>query len=433
MFNFRCILLPFRDLPHSLSTRGLKQTINRIKPEYDTDYLTNPANIDHIKKNILNRKGVGDIERVHGLVYELNHNTDTTIRVKLQQQLEAALKTIPNHTHPDVVNYGDGPKEIASIGLKRNFTFSARPFDGLCGHLNILRTNEIDHFNGSRSYYFMNELAEMEEALIQYTVDKLDANGFELISVPEILPPEVIEGCGMKTTGERHQVFKTLPDNLCLSGTSEMALGGFFAGKRFHIDELPIRVMAVSRCHRAETSTAKEDKGVIFRVHSFSKVEMFSVCAPDQSESMLDEFKRIEIDLFSKLNLHFTVLDMPPCELGAPAYRKFDIEAWMPGRGMYGEISSCSNCTDYQARRLDIRFSDRNGQIVHAHTVNGTGCAVPRMLMAIAENGQNEDFTINIPTELQRYMDGKSIIQSARVLPGSKRAQIDETNVESSA
>lgn len=110
--------------------------------------------------------------------------------------------------------------------------------------------------------------------------------------------------------------------------------------------------------------------------------------------------------------------------------RKFDIEAWMPGRGLYGEISSCSNCTDYQARRLDIRFNDRNGQLVHAHTVNGTGCAIPRMLMAIVENGQNEDFTISIPTELQLYMDGKSKIQSAKVLPGAKRAQINETNVD---
>lgn len=100
-----------------------------------------------------------------------------------------------------------------------------------------------------------------------------------------------------------------------------MALGGFFAGKRLNIDELPIRVMAVSRCHRAETSSAKEDKGIVFRVHSFTKVEMFSVCAPEQSESILDEFKRIEIDLYSKLNLHFKILDMPPCELGAPAYR----------------------------------------------------------------------------------------------------------------
>lgn len=110
--------------------------------------------------------------------------------------------------------------------------------------------------------------------------------------------------------------------------------------------------------------------------------------------------------------------------------RKFDIEAWMPGRGVYGEISSCSNCTDYQARRLDIRYNDNNGQCVHVHTVNGTGAAIPRMLMAIVESGQNEDGTIDIPTELQRYMDGKTKIEWARSLPGSKRKQIDETNVE---
>lgn len=150
-----------RCIANSSKTRGLKQTINRIKPEFDTDYLTNPANLDHIKANILNRKGVGEIEKVHGLLKEINQTTDAKIRGSLQLQLEAALSTIPNQTHPDVINYGDRPKEISSIGSKRDFDFVARPFDKLCGHLNILRTNEIDNYHGSRSYYFMSDLAEM--------------------------------------------------------------------------------------------------------------------------------------------------------------------------------------------------------------------------------------------------------------------------------
>ncbi|XP_037027854.1 serine--tRNA ligase, mitochondrial-like [Bradysia coprophila] len=407
-----------RNLPKGINTRGLRQTINRIKSEYDTEYLTNPANFDHIKSNITKRKGIGDIDQVPGLVNELNRTTDATVRQNLQHQLDAVLKTLPNLTHPDVVNYGDQPKEIDSIGWKRKFGFKPKSFEELCSSLNILRTNELGNLNGSRSYYLMNELAKMEQALVRYTVEQLRPKGFELISVPEILPAEVIERCGMKTTGERNQVYKTLHDNLCLSGTSEMALAGHFSGKRFHVDTLPIRVMAVSRCHRAELAGTKAEAG-IFRVRSFTKVEMFSVCAPNQSEDMLDEFRRIEIDLFNKLNLHFKVLDMPACELGAPAYRKFDMEAWMPSRGMYGEISSCSNCTDYQARRLDIRCTDGSGPVVHAHTINGTACAIPRMLIAILENYQNED-TIDIPTELQRYMDGKSKIQRSKVLPHCK-------------
>lgn len=157
----------------------------------------------------------------------------------------------------------------------------------------------------------------------------------------------------MSTQGDRNQVYKlnSSLETLCLSGTSEMALAGYFAGTQIDESRLPLKLTAVSRCFRAETSALHEEKG-IYRVHQFTKVEMFSVCRPDQSEAVLEEFRDIELGLFDALGIHFQLLDMPACELGAPAYRKYDIEAWMPGREMYGEISSCSDCTDYQARRL---------------------------------------------------------------------------------
>lgn len=233
------------------------------------------------------------------------------------------------------------------------------------------------------------------------------------MSVPDILPSEVIKACGMETDGERNQVYRILPSNLCLSGTSEMALAGFFAGSKLKFQDTPVKVTAVSRCFRAETSGLNEEKG-IYRVHQFTKVEMFSVCHSLQSESVLNEFKDIEISLFNKLGLHFKLLDMPMNELGAPAYRKFDIEAWMPGRKMWGEISSCSNCTDYQARRLNTLIDDD-----FAHTVNGTACAIPRMLIAIIETFQKEDGTIPIPKVLQQYMK-KDKIKKRKILPELK-------------
>lgn len=233
------------------------------------------------------------------------------------------------------------------------------------------------------------------------------------MSVPDILPAEVINACGMQTEGERNQVYKLIPSNLCLSGTSEMALAGYFAGTKLTRKDLPVKVAAVSRCFRAETSGLTEEKG-IYRVHQFTKVEMFSVCHSSQSESMLDEFKNIEINLFKKLGLHFKLLDMPPHELGAPAYRKYDIEAWMAGRKMWGEISSCSNCTDYQSRRLNIMVDDE-----FAHTVNGTACAVPRMLIAIIETFQKEDGTIPIPKELRPFMKKEKIARQ-KILPELK-------------
>lgn len=217
----------------------------------------------------------------------------------------------------------------------------------------------------------------------------------------------------MTTDGERTQVYRILPSNFCLSGTSEMALAGYFAGSELKENQLPVKVTAVSRCFRAETSKLQEEKG-IYRVHQFTKVEMFSVCQATESAAMLEEFKEIEINLFKNLGLHFKLLDMPPCELGAPAYRKYDIEAWMPGRDMWGEISSCSNCTDYQSRRLNIKIGDQ-----FAHTVNGTACAIPRMLISIIETFQREDGSIPIPEVLRKFMRTDKIVKR-KVLPELK-------------
>lgn len=162
MLKTRALLsLAVRHKVNDCTTRGLKQTLNRIKVEYDTNYLTNPANFNEIKSNIANRKGVGDIERLQELVNELSQTTDASRRVDLQNQLQVALKSIPNRTHADVVDYGDKPKEIDSIGSKRNFDFKPRTLEDLCEKLNILRTNELGNLTGSRSYYFMNELAEL--------------------------------------------------------------------------------------------------------------------------------------------------------------------------------------------------------------------------------------------------------------------------------
>lgn len=194
-----------------------------------------------------------------------------------------------------------------------------------------------------------------------------------------------------------------------------MALAGYFAGSRMKESQMPVKVTAVSKCFRAETSGIQEERG-IYRVHQFTKVEMFSVCRPSESTALLDEFREIEINLFKNLGLHIQLLDMPPSELGAPAYRKYDIEAWMAGRKMWGEISSCSNCTDYQSRRLNIKIDETDE---FAHTVNGTACAIPRMLIAIIETFQREDGSITIPAPLQKYMKKEKIVKQ-KILPELK-------------
>jgi seryl-tRNA synthetase len=223
----------------------------------------------------------------------------------------------------------------------------------------------------------------------------------------------------MQVVGERTQVYRLLPSELCLSGTSEMSLAGYFSGKILDLEKLPIKCAAISRCFRAETSSLLEERG-IYRVHQFTKVEMFSVCRSNQSESLLNEFRDIEVELFKEIGVHFQLLDMPPFELGAPAFRKYDIEAWMPGRSMWGEISSCSNCTDYQSRRLNILVNNNNKlEVEFAHTVNGTACAIPRMLIAIIETFQRDDGSVSVPKVLKKFMKKDKILKR-KILPELK-------------
>ncbi|KAJ9597236.1 hypothetical protein L9F63_011910 [Diploptera punctata] len=218
----------------------------------------------------------------------------------------------------------------------------------------------------------------------------------------------------MKVDGDRTQIYRLdqqlYEGDLCLSGTSEMALAAFVMNRTFRAEELPLRLAAVSRCYRAETSGLSDEKGV-YRVHQFTKVEMFGVSTRENSSELLEEMRELEEEMFESLGLHFQTLDMPPHELGAPAFRKYDIEAWMPGRNMYGEISSCSDCTDYQSRRLNIKYLPHSSTApLHAHTVNGTACAVPRMLIALLETYQQADGTVAVPEPLQHYLRNKSLI-----------------------
>ncbi|XP_075167238.1 seryl-tRNA synthetase, mitochondrial [Haematobia irritans] len=384
-----------------------------------------PSSLDEIEKNVILRKHNNNVPIIRELVKALNsQNITDSIWTKINDEL---LK-LPNTTHPRIQNYGDEPKELEqfvpsdSVASKESIEFSE-----VSKYMNIFRMDHLGNYTGHKSYYLFGKLAELEQAIKEHTVRQLQENNFKLISVPDILPKSIIEGCGMQTDGERTQVYK-LDSGLCLSGTSEMALAGFFENEILEESQLPIKVAAVSRCFRAETSGLNEEKG-IYRVHQFTKVEMFSICGENQSEDMLEFFKHLELDLFKKLNLKIRLLDMPPSELGAPAYQKYDIEAWMNGRKMWGEISSCSNCTDYQAKRLNIRYRTSNNEVKYAHTVNGTAAAIPRLLIAILESNQVDRNSIKIPDVLREYMNGGSNITREKHIPEIKLLKYLKHNI----
>ncbi|XP_046396468.1 serine--tRNA ligase [Ischnura elegans] len=400
--------------------------------ELDVKYLCNKDNSLEIQENIRRRKLSGNIDLVQELYLRIQSaQYDEEKEALIEQLTEEALK-IPNKLPKGLP---DEPSIIRLIGEKPSFEFSPKTLEDLTKKGGCVRTQKLGSLTGKKSYFLCGVCAELEEALVNFAMDRLCSHGFQMVSVPDILPASVIEGCGMNTRGERSQVYRldkelyqTGPDwgdEVCLSGTSEMALAGMLAhdscseGPLLSTD-LPLRLCAVSRCYRAEISKLASEKG-LYRVHEFTKVEMFGACIPEDSASLVEELINIEEGMLKDLGLHARLLQMGAADLGPQAYSKVDLEVWMPGRAAsapkgkteehgWGEVSSCSDCTDFQSRRLGIHYARRDGQKHLVHTVNGTAAAIPRLLIALLETHQNEDQTISIPPVLQPYMRGRSSI-----------------------
>jgi len=387
------------------------------KPQPNLEYLTDPHNVDKIQENIHLRKSNADIQRVQELykqiyLYDDIHEVRSEAgQAATQESLLEAAMAVPNITPDNVLQLGEENKVLYENSFI-NPEFKIRTFEEIARILTGARLSNLGLVSEERSYYLLGVLAQLEQALVQWTLDMLMFRGFSLISVPDILHPSVIQGCGMQVDGERTQVYRLGHHygDVALSGTAEMAIGGFLAGKQIKEEELPIKLAAVSRCFRAETGGAKEEGG-LYRVRQFTKVEMFVVTkgTTEDSDAALQSILELERTLFSSLGLSYRVLAMCANELGDPAYTKYDIEAWLPGRlgGFWGEISSCSNCTDYQARRLGITETEGN----FVHTVNGTACAVPRMIIAICEQMQQESGAVTVPEVLQPYMGGITVLK----------------------
>ncbi|XP_012172347.1 serine--tRNA ligase, mitochondrial [Bombus terrestris] len=393
-----------RTLYRTQSTQYNVDTITHIpEPEYNIDFLCNPCNRDIIFNNIAARKSIGDIDKI----LELSKNPE------LKKSLLHELNKIPNQTDPRVLSYGEEPQILKECGRNPEFDFEPQEFSTLVTNLKAFKSKQLGPLIGTRGYLFLGDLAELEEALVHFTVRKLMKHGFKLISVPDIIPTEVIERCGLIIDNGRHLVYNLSPfygENYSLSGTAEMSLAYKVMNTVFSSEDLPLKMAAVSRCFRAEISNLIHERS-IYRVHQFTKVEMFVCSKHEESEYQFQELLNIQEDLFSSLNLYFRIIDMPAHDLGSPAYRKVDMEGWMPGRKLYGELSSCSNCTDYQSRRLRIKYKTNKGEVLHVHTLNGTACAVPRMLIALCETHQTKHMRIQIPEILIPYMAGKTLIK----------------------
>lgn len=336
---------------------------------------------------------------------------------QVEAELRAVLLTIPNMTHPDAPVGGTPAdnKVVQRWGEPRKFEFKPKDHVALAEALDLVDFEAGSTVSGQKFYFLKNEAVLLELALVQYAFDTLLKHGYTPVITPDLAKQEVLEGIGFMPRGPETQIYSIENSDLCLIATAEITLGGMHRDKIIDELDLPQKYVGLSHCFRTEAGAPGRDTRGLFRVHQFTKVEMFAFCAPDQSNAIHEEIREIEESIFQGLGLPYHVIDTCTGDLGGPAYRKYDLEAWMPGRGQngeYGEVTSTSNCTDFQARRLNIRYKSQQFKGTRfVHTLNGTAVAATRALVAILENYQQADGSVIVPEVLRPWMRGQEVIK----------------------
>lgn len=426
----------------------------------DIKYIIN--NPEEIRQNLINRNVTCDLDHLIARYREKNQLQNEMDRLRnLRNQLSGKIKSATNEERPPLIEESKRIKndlaakepklaEIADQFVQEHsripnlshpaspigkddtensefrrfkspteFSFTPKDHMQLGKDLDIIDFESAKRVSGSKFYYLKNEAVLLEFALIKHAMDLLIAEGFTLITTPDLAREKILEGIGFNPRGEETQVYSVENTDLCLIGTAEITLGGIYADTIIDEDQLPIKLAGISHCFRTEAGSYGQFSKGLYRVHQFTKVEMFAYVLPDQSEQMHDHILDMEETFFKSLDIPFRTVDICTGDLGGPAYRKYDIEAWMPGRpsekegetGNWGEITSTSNCTDYQARRLNIKYRPKGGgKSAYIHMLNGTAVAISRALIAILENNQQEDGSVVIPEVLRAYM-GKDVIE----------------------
>lgn len=327
------------------------------------------------------------------------------------------LLKVPNLSHPESPIGGeDAYKVIYANWEPKHFDFAPKDHEQLMTDLNLIDFERGAKVAESKFYFAKNDLVRLNLALINYGIDVVASHGFQLMETPDIANNKILEGIGFNPRGPETQVYSLENTDLSLIGTAEITVGGYHADEVLDLTRGPIKYVALSHCFRTEAGAYGRTSKGLYRVHQFAKLEMFIFCEPKDSEKMHEELLQIEKEIANGLEIPFRVIDIPTGDLGGPAYRKYDIEAWMTMKaegdkqGDFGEITSTSNCTDYQARRLNIKHRKVDGTNEFVYTLNGTAVVLSRFPLAIFENHQQSDGSIKIPKALQPYF-GKEIIE----------------------
>jgi len=328
-------------------------------------------------------------------------------------EAQRLLGQLANLLHPDAPIGGEEDfVTLEHIGTPRDFAaegFEPRDHVELGRILGAIDIERAAKVSGSRFYYLTGIGALLELALVNMAIAQAVEAGFTPMLTPALVKPRAMEGTGFLGQAAEN-VFRLEQDDFYLVGTSEVPLAAYHMDEIIDADKLPLRYAGFSPCFRREAGTYGKDTRGIIRVHQFDKVEMFSYVAPEEAEAEHARLLQWEKDFLNKLELAYRVIDVASGDLGASAYRKFDIEAWIPTQGKFRELTSTSNCTEFQARRLDIRMRGEGGNKPLA-TLNGTLCAVPRTIVAILETHQQADGSVTVPEALRPYLGGRTVLE----------------------
>lgn len=330
---------------------------------------------------------------------------------KTGNELNELLARLPNIPFDDVPVGKDDSENVImrQIGKPSKFKFSPKDYMQIGTELDLIDTERAAKVAGSRFGYIKNQLAILEFALIKFAMDTAMEESFMPVIPPVMLKNEAARGTGYFEATDKKEAYYLPEDDLFLIGTSEQSLIAMHTDEILDNKKLPLRYVAFSTCFRREAGSYGKDTKGILRVHQFDKVEMVVFAKPEDSEKEHQLLLKIEENLMKQLGLPYQVVNICAGDLGAPAAAKYDIEAWLPSENKYRETHSTSNCTNFQARRLNIRYRDKSGKMNFVHTLNGTAFAVGRIMIMILENFQQEDGSVKVPKVLQKYCGFKSI------------------------
>ncbi|KKU56985.1 serine--tRNA ligase [Candidatus Amesbacteria bacterium RIFCSPHIGHO2_02_FULL_48_21] len=386
-----------------VSAKGYDPDLVDQAQKLDTQYRRHlhASEILRASRNTLTKDQLTEGKKLKTELKQIESEADKT-----KSQLEEILSQIPNLPRPEAPLGKNETEnvEVRKWGVPRKFDFQPKDHLELGKYLNILDFVTGAKVVGSQFYYWYGDGALLELALVRFTFDLLQKEGFLPVITPDLAKARYYLGTGYMPKGNEAQTYTIEGEDLGLIATAEVTLAGKHADEIIPVQNLPIKYIGYSHCFRQEQGAyGKYSKG-LYRVHQFTKAEMFIYCTPEESDKYHLHILDMEEKIYQALGLPYRVLEMCTGDLGGMAARKFDIEAWMPTRGDYGEVTSTSNCTDYQARNLNIRFKRQNGAIDFIHMLNGTAIATSRTPLAILENYQNADGSVTIPEVLRPYM-----------------------------